>query len=424
MKIGALLAPFGPARGIVVGTYGQALEQLRKEGRSLELRIDNLANADQSAADPDPDFMQWLHSDADVVLAHVPPAYDALFEQLQELYQKTGKPVIALSPECAAAAGGVDAQHLRRIWAYQSNGGLENIKNLLGFAAHITGFSPQSVPPPKPMPYCGIYHPDSNTPFDTLEDYLNWRPLQGDSHAVGLFFPRSYWIDGSLDVFDALIRELEGRKVNVIAVFNDKFKGGGDDAAIEKFFMRNGAAVVDTVVFQAYFFLKSSREKSGAGMHQEASDILKRLNVPALLMINSMQTRREYEENPEGLTVPQYIITIALPEFDGISQPVLLGVSEGHIDPATGAQVLRPVPLAEQIPYLAQRVIKWCALRKKPNPRRRSPSSCTTPPAAAAWRQPWGPGSDWTRWRAWRCCYNAWLPRATMWTGCPKAARS
>jgi cobalamin biosynthesis Mg chelatase CobN len=255
MKIGALLAPFGPARGIVVGTYIEALEQLIKEGRTIELRIDNLANADQSAADPDPDFMQWLLSDADVVLAHIPPAYDALFVQLQELYQKTGKPVIALSPECAAAAGGVDAQHIKSIWAYQSNGGLENIKNLLGFAAHITGFSPQSVPPPKPMPSCGIYHPDSQGPFDTLDDYLNWRPLQGDSHTVGLFFPRSYWIDGSLDMFDALIRELEGRHVNVIAVFNDKFKGGGDDAAIEKFFMRDGAAVVDTVVFQAYFFL-------------------------------------------------------------------------------------------------------------------------------------------------------------------------
>jgi len=367
MKIGALLAPFGPARGMVVGTYGQALEQLRKEGRPIELRIDNLVNADQTAADPDPDFMQWLHSDADVVLAHIPSAYDAIFTQLQELYQRTGKPVIALSPECAAAAGGVDAQHLKRIWAYQSNGGLENIKNLLSFVANITGFGSQSVPPPKPMPHCGIYHPDSNTPFDTLEAYLSWRPLQSDSHTVGLFFPRSYWIDGSLAVFDALIRELEGRHVNVIAVFNDKFKGGGDDAAIEKFFMRDGAAVVDTVVLQAYFFLKSSREKDGAGMHQDASDILKRLNVPALLMINSMQTRKEYQENPEGLTVPQYIITIALPEFDGISQPVLLGVSEGHIDPATGAKVLRPVPLAGQTGYLAQRVAKWCALRKKSN---------------------------------------------------------
>lgn len=367
MKIGALLAPFGPARGILVGTYAEAFEQLRKEGLPLELRIDNMVSDDQTATDPDPDFMQWLYSDADVVLALIPSAYDAIFTQLQELNQKTGKPVIALSPECAAAAGGVDAQHTKRIWAYQSNGGLDNIKNLLGFVAHINGFSQRNVPPPNEMPFCGIYHPDHKAPFDTVKAYLDWRPLQSDAHTVGLFFPRSYWIDGSLAVFDALIRQLEERGVNVIAVFNDKFKGGGDDVAIETFFMQDGAAVVDAVVLQAYFFLKSSREQAGAGMHQEACDVLKRLNVPALLMINSMQTRQEYEENPEGLTVPQYIITIALPEFDGISQPILLGVSEGHIDPATGAKMLRPVPIPGQTGYLARRVIKWCVLRKKPN---------------------------------------------------------
>lgn len=367
MKIGALLAPFGPARGILVGTYAEAFEQLRKEGLPIELRIDNMVSADQTATDPDPEFMQWLNTDADVVLVLIPSAYDAIFAQLQKLNQKRGKPVIALSPECAAAAGGIDAQHIKKIWAYQSNGGLDNIKHLLEFVAKITGFSRQNVPPPSKMPFCGIYHPDNKAPFDTLEAYRQWRPLQSDSHTVGLFFPRSYWIDGSLAVFDALIRELEGRNVNVIAVFNDKFKGGGDDAAIEKFFMQNGATVVDAVVLQAYFFLKSSREKAGAGIHQETCDILKHLNVPALLMINSMQTGQEYEQNPEGLTVPQYIITIALPEFDGISQPVLLGVSESHIDPATGAKVLRPVPLAEQIGYLARRIIKWCVLRKKPN---------------------------------------------------------
>lgn len=367
MKIGALLAPFGPARGIVVGTYARAFEELRTEGFSLELHIDNMMSADQSATDPDPEFLEWLQTDADLVLVHIPPAYDGIFTEMKELYEKRGTPVIPLSPECAATAGGVDARHLKRIWAYQSHGGLVNVKNLLRFAANITGFGREPVPLPDEMPFWGIHHPDSMEPFDTLEAYLEWRPLQSGSHTVGLLFPRSYWIDGSLTVFDSLIRELEGNGVKVIAVFNDKFKNGGDEGAVERFFMQNGSALVDTVVIQAYFFLKPRRENGGAGVGQEASDILQRMNVPALLMINSMQTRREYERNPEGLTVPQYIITITLPEFDGISQPVLLGISEGHIDPATGAKVLRPVPLTTQIGYLAQRVIRWCTLRKKPN---------------------------------------------------------
>jgi cobaltochelatase CobN len=367
MKIGALLAPFGPARGIMAVTFGRAFEELKKEGVFIELRIDNMIGADQTVADPDPLFLQWLYATADVVLVQIPSAYDAVFKELQELHQKTGKPVIPLSPECAAVSGNIDRQYLKSIWAYQSNGGLENVKNLLRFTAKITGFSQENAPPPHEMPANGIYHPDNTAPFDTLKAYLQWRPLKSGAHTVGLFFPRSYWIDGSMAVFDAMIRELEGRGVNVIAVFNDKFKGGGDDVVIEKFFMHDGSTIVDVVVFQAYFFLKSSREASGAGIHQEASDILKRLNVPALLMINSLQTQQEYEQNPEGLTVPQYIITIALPEFDGIGQPVLLGLSDSRFDPVTGATLLQPIPIKAQISYLAQRVIKWCALRKKPN---------------------------------------------------------
>jgi cobaltochelatase CobN len=367
MKMGALLAPFGPARGIMVSTYGQACEELKVKGVAVELRIDNMVSVDQTDTEPAPEFMHWLQTEADVILVHMPAAYDSIFTQLQDIHEKTGKPVIALSPECAAVTGGVDPQDAKRIWAYQRHGGLNNVKHLMQFVAHISGFCRESVPPPSEMAVCGIYHPDHKEAFDTLAAYLKWRPLKKGLHTVGVFFPRSYWIDGATAVFDALIREFEGAGVNVIAVFNDKFKSNGDDAAIEKYFMLDGRALVDAVVFQAYFFLKSGREKNGTGIEQKPSDVLKRLNVPALLMINSMQTMQEYEQNPEGLTVPQYIITIALPEFDGISQPVLLGVSEGHIDTNTGAKVLQPVPFSAQISYLVQRVIKWCVLRKKKN---------------------------------------------------------
>lgn len=367
MKIGAILAPFGPARGIIVRTYGQAYEELKKDGLAIDLRIENMVSAEQTTVELNPDFMNWLEDEADIILAHIPAAYDVLFTELQALAEKTGKPVIPLSPECVAVANRIDPRNFKTLWVYQSNGGLENVKNLIRFLLNITGFNKEIALPPVEMPFSGIYHPDHEEPFATLDDYLARRPLRTDSDTVGIFFPRSYWIDNSLEVFDAVIRELEGRGANVIAVFNDKFKGGGDDAAIEKYFMKDGSPIVDTVLFQAYFFLKSSREKGGAGFEQDESDILKRLNVPALLMINSLQSKEEYEQNPEGLTVPQYIIVIALPEFDGISQPVLLGVSESKIDPVTGAKVQYPVPFSEQVGYLADRIFKWCVLRKKPN---------------------------------------------------------
>jgi len=162
IKIGVLLAPFGPARGIMAHTYGRAVEQLQETGLAIEVRIDNMAGADQTAVDPDPAFMKWLDDDADLVLAHIPPAYDAVFTQLQTLHQETGKPVIPLSPECAAIAGGTDRQTIKTLWAYHGNGGLTNVRNLLRFVIHVSGFrTDDALPPPEEMPRCGIYHPDS-----------------------------------------------------------------------------------------------------------------------------------------------------------------------------------------------------------------------------------------------------------------------
>lgn len=371
MKIGAILAPFGPSRGLIVKTFIQAQNRLKQDGFELELKIENLADADQTMVEPNPVFMTWIAEEADIILALCPPSYDMIFSELKSIAETTGKPIIPLSPECAAVANQITGESLKSVWAYQQNGGQENITRLLCYLLHHFGFMEESAPEPVAMPFYGIYHPDGKEPFNSLEDYLDWRPFEKDKHTVGIFFPRSYWIDSALDVFDAMIRKLEENQTQVIAVFNDKFKGGGDDAVIQQFFIREGQPVIDVALFQAYFFLNAQREKKGAGFEHNETDILKKLNVPALLMINSMQTREEYENNPEGLTVPQYIITIALPEFDGISQPVLTGVSETDIDPVTGAKVHRPVPIPEQVDYLSRRIIKWSILRKRPNPEKR-----------------------------------------------------
>lgn len=58
------------------------------------------------------------------------------------------------------------------------------------------------------MPLCGIHHPDAPVSFGSLAAYRQWRPPTKGAYTVGLFFPRAYWIDGSLEVFDALIRKL------------------------------------------------------------------------------------------------------------------------------------------------------------------------------------------------------------------------
>ena len=371
IAIGAILSPYGPSRGILVQTFAQAYDRLQRAGVSFELRIENMADADQTGGEPDPDFMAWCATGADILLVLIPSAYGALFPRINAIGDKTGKMIIPLSPECMQVTKAVSTEPLKRVWAYQQNGGPANIENLLLYVLHLAGQGEKAPPPPLPMPLWGIYHPGAATPFSTLEDYLAAHPLIQGADTIGLFFPRSYWIDNALGVIDALITAFEARGANVIAVFNDKFKAEGDEAAIQRFFMKEGKPVVDVLVIQAYFFLNAKREEKGAGFLQDQTGVLEQLNVPTLLMINSLQSQEEYDENPAGLTVPQYIISIVLPEFDGIPQPVLLGVTESRNDPATGAVVQRPCPVPGQPEYLAARALKWCALRKKKNAEKR-----------------------------------------------------
>ena len=365
IKIGAILSPYGPSRGLQVKTYSQAVENLKRQGIEIEIRLENLLSSDQASAEVDESFTQWIEQEADCLLVLFPPSYDGLFKQLQELRNKITFPVIPLSPQCAML-GNIDKAHLRKVWDYQKYGGLENIQNLLLYAGNLTGKLIQQVPPPIELPGRGIYHPDHGEAFESLQEYLTWYP-QKNKETIGMIFPRTFWIEKALGLYDVLINELEKRGFNVIAVFNDKFGSEGDDSAMREFFFSEGRPVIDLLLAQAYFFVRTKRQRESADLHHEEVDVLKQLNVPTIQIMNTIQPRREWESNPEGLTVPQLIIYITLPEFDGFSQPILIGTSEEEIDPVTGASAQVPVPLEDQISFVAKRIEKWCGLRKKHN---------------------------------------------------------
>ena len=364
-KIGAILSPYGPSRGMMIGTYSDAIRNLKSRGYEIEARIENFISSDQTSASAEGDFLEWLEREADLILLLFPPAYEGLFDQLGKLSKKTKTVVIPLSPQCAKL-GNVNPKYLKQIWDYQKYGGVENIENLLLYGLNLAGRIKEDVPQARELPFSGIYHPERETPFQSIEEYLAWRPLKGKT-TVGILFHRSYWVEKSLAVHDFLIKELEKSGLNVIAVFNNKFEGESDDEAVKKFFIQGGKAIVDLAIIQASFFLKLKPVDRRGNIEQEKVSALKELNVPTLLMISTLQTKNEWKNNPDGLTIPQLIIYVTLPEFDGIAEPIIIGSAETDIDSTTGAKKQIPVPLTEQIRYIISRIKKWCQLREKPN---------------------------------------------------------
>src|SRR5262249_35638228 len=70
---------------------------------------------------------------------------------------------------------------------------------------------------PVELPQVGIYHPERGLVAD-LED---WRSqLQDPTHpTAGIVFYRSHWVTGNLAPIDALVRAVEERGLNAMAVF-------------------------------------------------------------------------------------------------------------------------------------------------------------------------------------------------------------
>jgi len=367
MKIGGILATYGPSRGLMIKSYSSAIESLDKKGCHIEARFENFLEEQAPITVPQ-DLMEWFEKEADVVLLNIPADYGGIFADIEELKKRTSKPIIPLSPTCATL-GTISPKQLKVFWDYQSFGGTENIENLLLHAGKVAGIISQEVPPPVEVPSSGIYHPDTVEAFTDLDRYLEWysKNKKGMSRTVGLLFPNIFYVEDSLGVYDALIRKLEEKGIGVICAFHDRMGGGkNSDEVIREYFIKDGKAVVDAAIFYAAFFLNPMRGEGGS-IEQEKTNVLNELNVPCLKMIHSVQTPQEWRDNPEGLSIPQIIISVTLPEFDGLIEPTIIGTSEKKTDPVTGADIQDPVPIDEQIDFLACRVEKWIELAGKPN---------------------------------------------------------
>lgn len=348
-------------------TYSNAIENLTKKGLEITTRFENFLDEDSPPGVPK-SLLEWLEKEADAILVSFPPDYEGVYADIQELKKRISKPIIPLSPMCAAL-GTIPPQHLKVLWNYQNFGGPENIENLLLYAGKLAGVVDREINPPAELPASGIYHPEAGKIFPDLDSYLEWYSgnKKSMSKTVGLLFPNLYYVENSTEVFDTLIRKLEEKNFGVIAAIHDKWMPeGSSEKIIRKYFIKDGKSLVDAAVIYAAFFLNLVGGKDRS-INQKETDILKELNVPCLMMIHSTQTPEEWEANPEGLSIPQLIISVALPEFDGLIEPVIIGTAEKKIDHITGAEVQDPVPLEDQVVFLINRLEKWINLGKKCN---------------------------------------------------------
>ncbi|KQV47853.1 hydrogenase expression protein HypE [Duganella sp. Root336D2] len=108
----------------------------------------------------------------------------------------------------------------------------------------------------------------------------------------------------------------------------------------------------------------------GAAEGREAvSEAFKKLDIPLFKAIRlSDRTPMQWRLSPDGLPPDSVQYRVALPELQGIGQPIVMAaLGEPQRDKLTGIENRPPVVLAAEAERLAARIDRWLALRAKSN---------------------------------------------------------
>ena len=279
---------------------------------------------------------------ADLVLLY--RTSDDFWEELEQvvLDAKDRVPVVVVGPEPSfAALSNVNPEITATVYRYILFGGAGNMRNMLGYLLSNLFEETVTFASPEPLPWEGIHHPAIPGVFQTVAGFLSaYRGILPCAPAsfVGLLFSRSNWVNKNLEVEGALICALEARGLGVIPVFyyslkDDHLGNMSGVEVVEHFLMEGQVPRVDAVVKLSAFFLGSEWGGIKGSDAPSGADLLKRLGVPVFApVISYYKDRKQWLDDPEGLG-SQVAWSVAMPEFEGVIEPIVVGVSRGISTP-------------------------------------------------------------------------------------------
>ncbi len=314
-------------------------------------------------------------AEADIILLY--HSGESFWERIEKRLKEIGKktPIICLGHDPSYwLLSTVKPSILVEAQEYVTIDGEENFTNMLKYIAREVGGLNIEVEKPKPVPWEGLYHPGAPEVFSDIEEYLNWynyyklkNNLKTEGVA-GVLFSRYQWINNNLEVEDALIYELENVGLSVIPVFSYWAKehgSKGPDGVVDEYFLDNdGKSRIDVLVKLLTIFLGHDKDRPDAS--DTVIEILNRVDVPVLSPLTSYyRTIEEWVNYPGGITGSEIAWSIALQEFRGAVEPIIVGANVENGDSR------RRMPIEERCKKLAQRAVNWVRLRHKPIPERK-----------------------------------------------------
>lgn len=111
----------------------------------------------------------------------------------------------------------------------------------------------------------------------------------------------------------------------------------------------------------------------GGQYRKEVTELLTQLNIPVIKGIRlTDRTYEEWQLSTDGIPWDGVHYRVAMPELQGISQPMILATaSTPYIDKVSGLKLSPTRPVKEQVNQLTSRMSKWITLQQKSNAEKR-----------------------------------------------------
>ncbi|EHQ52568.1 cobaltochelatase subunit CobN [Ectothiorhodospira sp. PHS-1] len=278
-------------------------------------------------------------------------------EQVQALCRRRGIDLAMFSGDHVEdprllAGSTVAPEVCRTLWRYLREGGGANVRAFYRYLGATFFQLPLSVPPPRPLPAIGIFHPELDVGTVAAWE-ARWIP---GAPRVALLFYRAHLQAGNIQVFDALCGSLLACGLNPLPLALISLK---DPLCLD--------TVRRLCREQAVTLVLNSTAFARGGMESVADTPLLD-DVPVVQILLSGGNEAAWESDPHGLQPRDIAMQVALPEMDGhiISRAVSFKGLQ-HRCPHTQSDVVHYQPQPERIRFVAELARRWCRLRTLDN---------------------------------------------------------
>ncbi|HIJ06448.1 MAG: Cobaltochelatase CobN [Methanomicrobiales archaeon 53_19] len=317
----------------------------RREG--VHIDITGVHNVDDQKVQ---DRFLRSQEDADLILLH--PSHDAAWDDLIPRL-RTDIPIVSFGHnQDFWSLSTIPIRSVAAVSAYMTHGGEENYCRMIRFLRKIAEGEDAEPETPLPMPWEGIYHPDSPEPFSDRNAYYSNHPRR-HNQSVGIIFSRTYWANGDHGIVDALIRRIE-QFADVIPIFC--LSGGDVDLGA-----RPGPVVAREIFSDEVSLIVNLQPVFRSSNSEASGDIFSDLNIPVMHPILLYhKTRQEWLDSALGPSAMEIGWSIALPEMQGMIEMLAVGT---EIDSGEETGMHEPIP--DRIERICRRAEAWLKLQAK-----------------------------------------------------------